>query len=102
MASAFKDSFTEQNLKGTFSRQNTDTNSQGYCGLENHKASILRTPSRLSLRKRTDAVGTEIEHKNRDAKVSFREDLCDIKEVENWKAYNSEDGLMDKSCCQLF
>lgn len=104
MDSALKDSFTEQkqNLKGTLSRQNTDTNSQDYCGLDNHKASILRTTSRLSIRKKTDAAGIEFEPKGRDHKVSFKENLCEIKEVENWKSYNSEEGMMDKSCCQLF
>ena len=102
MDCALKDSLIEHNPKGTLSRQNTDTNSQGYPGIETHKASILKTPSRFSTRKRTDEPGIENEHQNKEHKVSFKQDLCEINEVENWKAYNSEDGYMDKSCCQLF
>ena len=35
-------------------------------------------------------------------KATFSEELYQVKEVDNWKKYNVEDGTYSKSCCNVF
>ena len=35
-------------------------------------------------------------------KLTFSEELYQVKEVDNWKKYNVEDGNYNKSCCNTF
>lgn len=48
---------------------------------------------------------TKIEDPKKDPKankLTFSEELNQVKEVDNWKKYNVEDGTYSKSCCNVF
>lgn len=53
--------------------------------------------------KRNDAFGTQIKKGGKKHKISFKENMTDIKEVENWKEYNVDDGNHGgPKCCSIF
>mmetsp|Transcript_23257 Transcript_23257/g.26952 ORF Transcript_23257/g.26952 Transcript_23257/m.26952 type:complete len:115 (+) Transcript_23257:54-398(+) len=55
-------------------------------------------PDRLRL----DSNGNTIKTGGKKHKLVFREKLCEVMEVESWKAYNAEeDHPNGKSCCNI-
>jgi len=60
---------------------------------------ILVSKSALSLKNRRDSYGVLIRHTTKNHRIQFKENISEVKEVENWKTYNSE----EKTCvsCNL-
>ena len=51
----------------------------------------------------TGTTKTEDSKKDaRNGKATFSDELYQVKEVDNWKKYNVEDGINSKSCCNVF
>jgi len=52
---------------------------------------------------RKDAFGYDIKTKGKNHRISFRQNIVDVKEVENWKKYNVDVGHSGEgSCCKIF
>jgi hypothetical protein len=68
------------------------------------KSPILKTPdNQAKTEKRNDAFGNQIKKGGKKHKISFRENMADVKEVENWKEYNVDDGNHGgPKCCSIF
>ena len=65
---------------------------------EVRRVSILKSGARTPVK----SNGDDQKPAGRDHKVSFSNNLCDIKEVDNWKQYNAEEGDGGKNCCAMF
>jgi len=57
--------------------------------------------------KTTEKQSTKLESNDqkkqlKGGKLTFSEELNQVKEVDNWKKYNVEDGNYNKSCCNTF
>lgn len=51
---------------------------------------------------KADAAATANKNNSKKGKVSFKSNLVDVKEVENWKQYNVEEMEEQKKCCNIF
>jgi len=52
---------------------------------------------------RSDYFGNQIKKGGKKHKISFKENMADVREVENWKQYNVDDGNNGgPKCCQIF
>jgi hypothetical protein len=68
------------------------------------KGSILKT---IGLKRdpsvtKADAAASSSKTPQKKGKVSFRANLVDVREVENWKQYNVESSEEQKKCCNIF
>ena len=51
---------------------------------------------------RNDSVGNRIKQGGKKHKLVFKENLCEVVEIESYKQYNAEDDLPNqKSCCNI-
>lgn len=51
---------------------------------------------------KADAASSSSKTPQKKGKVSFKANLVDVKEVENWKQYNVESNEEQKKCCNIF
>jgi len=58
--------------------------------------SILKSKNSMSLKSRRDSYGVLIRYQTKKHRIQFKEDISEVKEVENWKDYNLE----ARPCCQ--
>lgn len=54
-------------------------------------------------RGRNDSAGNKIKHGSKKHKLVFKENLCEVIEVESYKEYNAEEEPQNgKTCCNIF
>ena len=85
---------------------NQSQNSNG--SLSKARSSIMKkriptSDSSEPARSRNDSLGNEIKPGSKKHKIQFRAQLCEIKEVESFKQFNSDEEINTaKNCCNIF
>ena len=85
-------------------RPTVETRSKSNVASSSGKSPILKgSDTQGKFEKRADAYGNQIKKGSKKHKISFRENITDVKEVENWKEYNVDDGKTGgQRCCSIF
>ena len=64
--------------------------------VSSRNASILKTKSKFNGKDRRDSYGVTIAPDVKQHKIRFKESVKEVKVIDNWKEYNSND---EKPCC---
>lgn len=60
-------------------------------------ATTAKTPSNFK-----ESGSKSVKGKDKNGKLTFSDNLNQVKEVDNWKKYNSEEETHGKACCNTF